>query len=407
MRWCSGKDSLLWVMTMAAGIGGVSGYLFNLVVERRLGLIGFGGVHDVLSVGFFVSMPALLVSVSVARWSRVPQNVNKTIWMLEIGGILAGSITASVFWVSYHFLIPTSVDRLAHWGEAGMVMVFPAYVNAATYGLLLGRGAYLRAGILMPLPNILKLIMVTGLFELMGKSEVVVIWAVSSATWATWLVGLALLITSRFQVAEVDRRKGALWPSAMVVLSTNAWLGLDQALVGLVLKPLALGLWAAIAVIGRTPYHLMSSVANTTMMASDDNSRRRGLLFLIIGGLSLTAILAIVGPLIISKLLGLVITRLDLVLYLLSNCGLLVGYVQAGILAGNGRHAWGPIGIGILGWAVLSLVFAQSLMVALELFFVCSVFGVVGTTILIKRRSLVVGYSFVKQMEDGHDSSTL
>lgn len=339
-----------------AGMGGICGYTFSILVAHVGGPLAFGVVVAASAIGGTVSLPALLVALPAAQWARQADGLEPVL-RAEGVALAAGGATGAVLWATAHLWMARVVDNPA-WLWPVIASVVPVYANNLQYGALLGRGATTASAILLPLPNLLKvgvLFVVWGLAGGRGSWVDMALWAMAAGVWGTWAAGFATIASLR----EAPSSTGALpsraliWPSGLTTLFVNAWLGADTAVVSQVFAPGAVAVWAAIATVGRLPFHLGVTVINNAIMAKDRFARRRALTLLVSLTVALAGAVVAVGPWLVELLFKVRLSSaLPLLLYIGANALITWTYLDAARTAGEGRHVWWPLATSLALWAV-------------------------------------------------------
>ena len=342
------------LVVLFSGIGGISGYLFNLLVARLFGPVLLGRLLAGLGAGSCAALPAALLVLPVARWTAQTADWRQRLPLIQAGAIGVGCLAAFgtlLFGIEGHVL--RSVPN-AMWIPLSLWVV-PGYLSQINVGVLMGRRAYTAMVISSAAPLFAKLMFILPA-RVLGPNDMSAAWAVATANWIG--VGVGAWITYRApRTFDAIAPPSSTWPSAWVGAMSSTWLTLDVTISSLILPPASLAIYATAATLGKTPYYLVGSLVN---MGMGESAWRNGRPWVIRSMIIAVGSMCVAGGLVfgqgILRLFGLHHGVIPLIIFMIALTVFSWGYFEAGVAAQRGQHAWIPLGLALPVWAFLGLI---------------------------------------------------
>lgn len=278
-------------------------YVLSIAATHRLGPAQYGELASLLTITVIMSIPAMALQSWAARTIAVGGDTRAVLATTSRLAVVTTATTLAVVLLLAGDLEVAAVPSAV----SAALLVFPVVWLTAAQGYLQGENRMVALGGVILASGIARVVGgLTGLA--LGVGAWPVVWGIGLGTVA--VAGAAwILVLARSEVV----RHGRVWlPVARIAAATGAtWVlsNVDVVLARLALDPHRAGQYAAAALVARAvqfaPQFVMLSTF--TGLTSLENSRR----LLVVGaakvlaiGATATALLAVVGPVVLPAVLG-------------------------------------------------------------------------------------------------------
>ena len=258
--------SILFVCTMA---GNIANYCFQFIMGRRLSIEDFGTMNALLSVSTSITLPTGAVMIVIAKYASTYKVTNDSNAMSSLYAMALRKVTAAAAIVTGAFVVASGLlGSYMNVSDTATVLIlavgiFGSFMLTVNLGMLQGmqRFYYLGAGI--GLGGVLRLAL--------GGAALVLGYRLNGALVATVLPALLIFALTVPALSghlsggvKSFRHERLLRYSIPVLIASSAFAflsNIDLIMVKHYLTPREAGLYASVAVLGRTMLYLPSSFA--------------------------------------------------------------------------------------------------------------------------------------------------
>lgn len=300
--------SILFVCTMA---GSASNYFFQFVMGKSLSIEDYGAMNALLSVIMAITMPTSAIMLVVAKYASTYAATGEREGISALYSASLKRITLLALAVSAVFMLLSGYVR-AYLRIDGLspvlilsIGIFGSFILTVNFGMLQGLQRFSYLGLGIGLSGVLRL--------LLGVAFILLGMRLSGALLATALPAVAIFFLTAVPLFPYLRRTDALFRhsrilnySIPVLFSSVAFAflsNIDLIMARHFLGAKDVGVYAAVAVLGKTMFYLPSAFALAVFPMVSESIAVEGDSFKILDKALLFTVFICAGALILFALL--------------------------------------------------------------------------------------------------------